>query len=356
MARKVDSVIAMKFAEMTREAKIEWLLMEAYSDWSSFDLLIRSSNDYIELNTEERWSAYQTLSSMSDEELDEFLANRVSYRSQDAQRRQQQKDSFLFFSKPAAHADFGFWARQLLWTVEQALALSLGRNPDIVNSTTLAAQEEACKGSPFAREYRARVRIADTFLVAGQLSSEATPGEMIAWFDRVRLSVPNALVDAVAEIGHQIADWFSEYKRVAQELGVERDRLVELERLNKLWEEGCLNLISQHSEEMGSLQNELDEIKRERDELRHQLCELEVRMSEKPKYTKGIDLRRHHSALVIIDGMATEKFGYSDDSQRGRSAVSNITSAIEIAGHQISEKTVRSVLDDARNIKGNRRK
>lgn len=338
----------MKFADLSNAAKVEWLLLDAFSGWSSHDLLHRPTNDICHLDREDQNEYYKQLCTMSESELHDLFNYRIGWREADAFARREREDSFRFFSKPASLADFDFWSRQLLWTVDQAVALSLGRNPDIVNSATLSDPENLCDGSAFAEQYFSRVRIAQTFLAAGQLAETATPGEMLAWLERARLSYPDRLRTLVEGMGHCIADWQSEYTRAAEVLNQAETENQRLEHACKAWEHSYLEAVAT----LDRLQGELQVAQLERDQLESEVEALRVLPQTSQPAPKGVDPRCHRSALTIIVGLARGKFGYGKDTQSGRSAIKNITSCVEREGLTISEKTVRARLDEADRMLG----
>lgn len=327
----------MNFAQLPNQAKIEWLLLEAFSGWSSHDLLTRSTNEYLEIDSDEQWQFYNSMCALSQDDLDEFLTARLQYRRQDAARKNQLKDAFLFFNKPGTLADFGFWARKLLWTVDQAVALSMGRNPDLVNSITLSEPANLSSESAFAQEYFARMRIARTFIATGQLMDEATPGEMLAWLNRAKLPTPPDLVAAVSAMNHRIADWYSEFQRVEQQLNEMREYAEQQASTSQLWERQCVELMTVHERKMSETENALRLAEQQRDELAKQIAALGEQSARSEPTMRGIDPRRYRSALIIIHGVAVGKFKFGEDSMTGRSALKNMTTAIELAGHSISQ-------------------
>ena len=48
-----------------------------------------------------------------------------------------QFDSDAFFNEPDAQASFSVWMQMPMWSVDEATALSLGKNPELVNTKSL---------------------------------------------------------------------------------------------------------------------------------------------------------------------------------------------------------------------------
>ena len=76
--------------------------------------------------------------------------------AEDTKRRHaEEKDKSEFFNLQEAQADFLRWNSKEHWHPEEAVALSLGKNPKIVNPETLSQLRRPM--SPFVSEFRARM-------------------------------------------------------------------------------------------------------------------------------------------------------------------------------------------------------
>ena len=232
----------------------------------------------------------------------------------------------------------------------------MGRNPDLVNSDTLKDPNNLSSNSAFSHEYFARMRIASTFVRTGQLAETGTPGEMLAWLDRVKLSVPPDLLAAVEAMDHRIADWYSECQRLNEQLTQMQKHARHQEYVSATWERRCVEMMATYEKEQSETIEALRLITVERNELSEQVASQGKSSVYSEPSTRGIDPRRYRSALVIIHGVAVGKFKFGEDSMAGRSAVKNMTSSIELAGHSITTKTVGSVLKEAAEALGKSRK
>jgi hypothetical protein len=95
-----------------------------------------------------------------------------------------------FFNDPAAAADFSYWSKAACWTLEEATALALGRNPKIVNWESV---NEHVDHSPFARRYQDLRFLIERANLAGQLSDPVVPALFIAWTKQIEFEFPYAL-------------------------------------------------------------------------------------------------------------------------------------------------------------------
>ena len=109
-----------------------------------------------------------------------------------------------FFNKPEAMADFTYWARADCWTLEEAVALCLGREPKAVNSSTLEEwRDEAWRRqrSKFVAQFERNLDLARRAQQVGALQEPVPPKSFLDWTDGKGIDYPAALRDDV--IAHQ---------------------------------------------------------------------------------------------------------------------------------------------------------
>lgn len=163
------------------------------------------------------------------------------------------------FNRPEARADFAHWCKATYWTLDEALALSFGRAPEVVNWKTI---EPYVGLSPFAKQF---ARLRDLAIRAknwNQLYDPVLPGIFLAWARRSGVSVSEELIGYIEAQGIIIADWRDSYEKMKEahdELLVDRDKIAEY----------CKQLIQDHNslkeryeklaEEIGSWQFDEDD-------------------------------------------------------------------------------------------------
>jgi hypothetical protein len=96
-----------------------------------------------------------------------------------AHRRAVERDEAEFFSLPTAVADFSRWNRKKHWHLEEAVALSLGKNPKIVNLETLTQLRRQM--SPFVSKFWARMEALQHAISAGHILMPLARGAFIDW-------------------------------------------------------------------------------------------------------------------------------------------------------------------------------
>ena len=112
-----------------------------------------------------------------------------------------------FFHRPAANARFAHWGLAAVWTLEEGVALCLGKEPRFVNQASLKPH---LKKSPFAQRFDDLLTLADRAARAGDLkiakrldhsgdyTQEALPASFLRWAKGQGIDYPAELADAVA--------------------------------------------------------------------------------------------------------------------------------------------------------------
>ena len=99
------------------------------------------------------------LQKLYDEELAKEAAEQIALAESEEQSR--------FFNQPYAKADVGHWSKTAYWTLDEAIALSLGKAPEQVTSETTKPFVDV---SPFAHQYWRRRDLALRAAASKQLS------------------------------------------------------------------------------------------------------------------------------------------------------------------------------------------
>jgi hypothetical protein len=131
--------------------------------------------------------------------------------AKNASRKAEQEELALFFHQADAVADFSYWARMANWTLDEGVALSLNKDPRVVDWESVTGIDErfvptALARSPFAKEYRQRRELVRRALTNRDLSDPIKPELFLAWASNTFDSVPGELFDQVASRGKRIDD------------------------------------------------------------------------------------------------------------------------------------------------------
>lgn len=212
---------------------VEYLTGRKFPDWKNVRLS-RSipvtedggfSHDYIEKLSRAIADYQAELKAKSAEDLMKLYQEEKVKETQDYQAKAEREERQRFFSQPSAKADFVHWSKATYWTLEEAVALSFGKNPEVV---TWKRVQEFINVSPFAKRY-AQVR--DLALRAksfNQLYDPVLPGIFLAWVRRTEIEVPTELMEQVEKRGIVVADWKDNYDKVKEErdmLLADRDKI-----------------------------------------------------------------------------------------------------------------------------------
>lgn len=103
-------------------------------------------------------------------------------------------DERLFFHEPFANAEWSYWASQGTWSLEQAAALLLEKDPDVVSFATL---DDYATGSIFAAKFAKLLFALDEAKGRRQLAGQVTPSELVEWARAHRVKVPPNLVQSI---------------------------------------------------------------------------------------------------------------------------------------------------------------
>ncbi|MCB4767316.1 hypothetical protein LGR54_01750 [Ancylobacter sp. Lp-2] len=109
-------------------------------------------------------------------------------------QKMEARDVFRFFNEPKAEADYTYWADLACWSVDEATALSFGKEPRVVNRETLA---EPMPGSRFKKEYEARFERFTRAIQAGDLTEPLRPRDLMRRIAKFGISYPQNLIDLI---------------------------------------------------------------------------------------------------------------------------------------------------------------
>jgi hypothetical protein len=148
----------------------------------------------------------EELAAMPKQVFQALLDSELAKQSEEARDKEEEKERQRFFNQPPAFADFDHWSRAAHWTLEEAVALSFGRNPEIVNSKALRPHEDT---SAFAAQYCRLLDLARRAEVWQKLFDPVLPGIFIAWARQNEIEFPDDLELKVRNRGNDIGNWKS---------------------------------------------------------------------------------------------------------------------------------------------------
>ncbi len=253
-----------------------------------------------------------------------------------------------WFSQQSADADISHWSRMSAWTLDEAVALSLGKDPRKVNWDKLKSLVGI---SPFAEKYQAQREIFNRAKLAGQLWDSTIPGVLIAWAGRMRVEFPSVLVDAIKDLGIQISDWKSAFDR--QKDIAEKAQAEAIEE-----KKASIKMMQDHSAYIGKLSSDYKKIIESH---KTEIARLERALADKvasenashfklaTPTKKGLGTKERNSLLTLVIGMAAAWYGY--DAAKTRNATAkDISDELQRVGLSLSDDTIRAYLNEARDL------
>lgn len=122
------------------------------------------------------------------------------------EKKHLEDDKSRFFNKPNADADFGYWSKMSEWKMDEAIALSFGKNPEIVTSKSL--EGILSYTSPFIEQYMKLKELAVRAKVANHFTDSSVPMphdpirpyKYVEWVKRNEIDFPVELAEKVLRV------------------------------------------------------------------------------------------------------------------------------------------------------------
>lgn len=251
-----------------------------------------------------------------------------------------------FFHQPSAAADFRHWSKATYWTLDEALALSFGKAPEVVSWGSIAP---CIKISPFAANY---AKIRDLVLRAHawkQLSDPVLPGAFLAWARRNDISYPPELEEQVSSRGQKIADWKSAYDelraRSEEQLAARKQQIADWRANFDQLKAQCDEKTATAAALMQDQEKAVALLVEERDQLFEKLSILEQTGQPHTTQEKPLLTRERESALKLIVGMAIGRYRYDPKASRNE-ATRHIAEDLDRLGLSLDADTVRKWLKE----------
>ncbi len=250
----------------------------------------------------------------------------------------QHEEEARFFNQPQAKADFYHWSKAEHWSLDEAIALVLGKAPEIVSWDKIKTYVET---SPFVKQYSRLRDLADRAKVWEKLYDPVLPPIFLKWAEDNEIAVPAELAEKVAKLKGKLVDW----KKQHEETKAAYDRL--LSSYDKFQ-----GMYDQHiADWKGVVEKKSNLIEAGRlriEELEGELAAIKG-APPAPEPAKTQSLIERQSMLKAIFGMAVRGYAYNPSDKRSK-AVGEIVSDLELEGIPLSDDTIRRYLKEARDL------
>jgi hypothetical protein len=144
------------------------------------------------------------------------------------------RDAKRLYNSHHADADYIHWGAMDSWTLDEAIALSLGKNPKIINWDFVYEFTLICKE---AKEYEQRRDLLASAIPLGSLTDPVSPSLFLRWAMAKHLKVPQPLVT-------QVDLYLARYKQI-HEVAASKNTLISSS-------ESALDLIVKPNDKAGS--------------------------------------------------------------------------------------------------------
>jgi hypothetical protein len=286
------------------------------AQWSANAALLEESNEY-----------RTTLSLLPKEELNALFISEAEKEVEELKARAELEESQRFFNQPYAAADSIHWSKAAHWTLDEAVALSFGKAPEVVHWEAVKPLEEV---SPFARQY-ARLRdLAHRAKVWDKLYDPVLPIIFVNWARDNELEFPETLAAKVSARSSNWVDWKKAFEE-CQEV-VEQTKAAHQAR-----DEAWTKTIMEQRAAIQSFQTRIEALTGELEQARGQA---KTALETSAKKMSPIE---REGMLKVIYALAVRGYRYDPSAARG-DAVSEIVSDLGLEGLSLSDDTVRRYL------------
>lgn len=154
----------------------------------------------------------------------ELLTLHTRLLAQDAENAKQaaiREEQSRFYNLASANADFAHWSKAAYWTIDEAIALSLGKEPEAVTWKKIQPIRDK---SYFARDFANRRDLATRAIQVKKLSDPVLPVRFVTWANEMNIDLPKALVAEIEKLGEATINWETAYKKLKAEFDALAER------------------------------------------------------------------------------------------------------------------------------------
>ena len=163
-------------------------------------------------------------------EEEQLFARAYQEREKEAHELKELEEQTPFYNRQNAQADFKYWAKVPLWTLDEAVALSFGKNPFLV---TWSAVEEYADTSSFAAGFANLRHLVLRAKEAQQLPELVSPDAYIAWAKANNVAFPRELEESVNAFSGQEPDYKALFEETKLQLASATDEVARLKAADK---------------------------------------------------------------------------------------------------------------------------
>ncbi len=276
------------------------------------------------------------LNALDDDEFQKFVGSETELLNAESRRKYEEEEAKRFYNAPGSKAAIDHWAKAAYWTLDEAVALSFGREPKIVSWERL---KPLLQVSFFAQQFSDVRDLAYRAKGMEQLYDPVVPGIFIAWAKRFSIAIPTELEAKVVHYGSFIGDWktmYDQQQETHSKIVADLSSLIESQKVR-------------FGEQVASIQAEAEKLAtKQRTTIEELASQLKVERAKVPAHEeKPVGERERESLLKLLIVMAMGGYGHNPKDTRS-TTVSEISKDFAKFGLTMDEDTIRKYLKSAR--------
>ncbi len=157
----------------------------------------------------------RTLRNMPESELLTLHKRTLAEDAEQAKQTALREENNRFYNLASANADFVHWSKAAHWTIDEAIALSFGKEPEIVTWQKIEPFKDK---SAFVKAFAKRRDLAMRAARWKKFHDLIPPVTFISWAKEIQIDLPPELIEEVSKIGGIAINWHEQYLKVKSEL------------------------------------------------------------------------------------------------------------------------------------------
>jgi hypothetical protein len=165
-------------------------------DYANFEINLKTGLSAAKLGEAENYRA--KLRMLGNSELEALY-------QQEIYKKYLEDDQTRLFHSKVVEADFDYWSKMPHWTLDEAIALSFGKDPEQVNWNSLNSTSAYL--SPFVENYKKLRVLTSRAVTSGKLFDPVLPSIFLNWLLLNEINFPNVLGELVDRRSGGVEDW-----------------------------------------------------------------------------------------------------------------------------------------------------
>jgi hypothetical protein len=284
------------------------------------------------LGAQERDRYRSELQALPSEQLQSLYEDESAKALADLQREEEAR----WFNQPHAVADFDHWSKAEHWSLDEAVALILGKAPEIVSWSRIESLSEV---SPFVKKYGRLRDLAQRATAWKKLYDPVLPLLFLKWAKENDIEIPTALENKIEKFKGKLVDWKKEFEQ-------QKAAYDQLDTAFDKWR-------SMYDQQVADWKNLVDQKLKDLAEATKRIAELEAELAAGKDTPRDIGPSKSQSPierqnmLKAIYVMAIKGYAYKPDEKRS-TTIADIVSDLSLEGLPVSDDTIRRYLKEAR--------